>query len=82
MGCLVIFIGLFVPRLILAVAWAVGMFGATFWGFIGWVFMPYTTLAATIAFTNGLGQSWTVIIVVIGVIIDIGTSQGILSEDS
>jgi len=72
MGCIAVVLGMFFPRLVLAVAWAIGICNATFWGVIGWIFIPYTTLAATVASTNGLGQDWTIVVIVAGMIVDFG----------
>lgn len=72
MGCLVVILGIIFPRLVLAVGWFVDIFSATFWGVIGWIFMPYTTFAATVASTNGLGQDWTIVVIVAGMIVDFG----------
>jgi len=72
MGFFVVLLGLLLPRIVLLVACLVGAFSSTGWGIIGWFFMPYTTLAATVAYTNGLEQNWTIAVIVIGVVIDIG----------
>ena len=72
MGCLWAILGVFLPRLALFIPWVMGTFQASVWGVIGWFLMPYTTLAATIACTNGIDQPWNIVLIVIGVLFDMG----------
>lgn len=78
MGCLLMFIGVFFPRIMLILGW---LFGITSSGFEGWffpllgfIFMPCTTLAYACAqiYCNGI-QGWGLLFLIIGIIFDLSS---------
>ena len=81
-GCLVALVALFSPRLAIFLIW---LFGSrmdyafnSFWvGFIGFLFLPWTTLAWTVAYAplaGVTGFGW--FIVILGFVVDIGSYAG------
>lgn len=79
MGCLIILVLMGLPRLALLIMgifttyWSQA-FDAYFWPILGWIFLPWTTLAYMIAVLNNGGVvsgAW-VILVVFGVLLDLG----------
>lgn len=79
MGCLLVIFSLFVPRLImfgifLFSNWFSQAYSTVIWPILGFIFMPYTTLAYLAAMLNNNHQltgGWIVLIVVT-VFIDFG----------
>ncbi|HUW59463.1 MAG TPA: hypothetical protein VMZ06_00540 [Candidatus Bathyarchaeia archaeon] len=81
MGCCLGILALLFPRGTLAIMWLVGYTSTAFetylWPLLGFIFLPYTTCAYAIAMnamggTRGLG----LVLVVIGVLLDLGTHGG------
>lgn len=77
MPCLLILIGIFFPRLVLVLIWLTGYGGQAFQSMIvpliGFVMMPYTTLAYAIAMNEvGEIQGMGLVLVIAGVIFDLG----------
>ena len=82
MPCLLILIGLFVPRVVLAFLWLLTnylsrAFETQLWPLVGFLFLPYTTLAYAIAINQGGGVNgiWMVFVIV-GVLLDFGILGG------
>ena len=78
MGCIVVLIALFSPRLALALTWIFTpwvdrAFGPIIWPILGIIFLPLTTLIYVILWnTNGRGvNGWEWIFVVLAVFGDI-----------
>ena len=80
--CLVAGAGLLMPRLILAALWLFGnyldrAFGDFFWPFLGFLFLPTTTLGYAIAVNEFDGVSgWGLFFVLVGFSLDIGLWGG------
>lgn len=77
MPCLLILIGIFFPRLVLVLIWLTGYGGQAFQSMIvpliGFVMMPYTTLAYAIAMNEvGEIQGMGLVLVIVGVVFDLG----------
>ncbi len=79
MPCLVTLLGFFFPRVVMALlflftGWFGRAFETTLWPLLGFLFMPYTTLAYMIAMIYN-GHQLTggyIVLVVIGVVMDLG----------
>lgn len=80
MGCLAGCLALVFPRLALALIFLLsGYLGrayeTTLWPFLGFLFMPFTTLAYAFAVnTNGTVTGIYLVVVVIAVLMDLGSS--------
>lgn len=74
--------GLFLPRLALFLCYLFGAFSGVPWGscifpVLGFVFLPYTTLAYGFAYAAGPGlQGIWLVLVVLGVLADLGALGG------
>ncbi len=82
MSCLLILIGLFIPRITLFFLWLLSTyvsraFETTMYPLLGFIFLPYTTLAYTIAMNEGGGLKgiWLVLFV-LGILLDFGVIGG------
>ena len=81
MGCCLGILALVFPRATLAIMWLVGYTSTAFetylWPLLGFIFLPYTTCAYAIAM-NDLGgtQGLGLVLVVLGVLLDLGTHGG------
>jgi hypothetical protein len=83
MGCLVVILAMFVPRLLIFFVWLLtGWIGAAYqtslWPLLGVLFMPYTTLAYMAAMLNNnysVSGLWLVLVVV-AVMADLGIWGG------
>ncbi len=82
MSCLLVVGAMFLPRLTLFVIWLLtGWIGRAFetalWPFLGFLFMPYTTLAYMAAMLNNAHNvnGWWLVLVVIAALIDL-SGQG------
>ena len=86
MGCLFALVALITPRFILFVLWLFTnylntAFSSGWWGLLGFLFLPTTTIAYAIAqneFTARTGGIETagIILIVLGVVIDLGMLGG------
>lgn len=80
MGCLVGCLALVFPRLALALIFLLSSYlgrayETTLWPFLGFLFMPFTTLAYAFAVnTNGTVTGIYLVVVVIAVLMDLGSS--------
>jgi hypothetical protein len=78
MPLLLLLFGLLAPRAILCIAWCLGIFTgvwSTFlWPLLGFIFLPYTTLAYGLAhaYGDGIKGIWLVVFIV-AVLMDFGT---------
>ena len=85
MCCPILLIAFFGPRAVLVYLWLVtnylnGVFQSVLWPIVGFLFMPYTTLAYAVAMHNGgLTNIWLVVMV-LAVIMDIGVHGGSTRE--
>jgi hypothetical protein len=77
--CLVGCLALSAPRLVLALLFLFskylsGPFSTNFWPFLGFLFLPMTTLgwAASWHLGHGSHDSWGVVLIVLGVLYDLG----------
>ena len=81
MGCCLGILVLVFPRAALVIMWLVMYTSTAFetrlWPLLGFIFLPYTTCAYAIAM-NELGgtQGLGLVLVVIGVLLDLGTHGG------
>ena len=81
-GCLVALVALVSPRLAIFLIWLFGnrmdyAFNSFWVGFVGFLFLPWTTLGWTIAYAplaGVTGFGW--FIVILGFIVDIGSYAG------
>ncbi len=80
MCCVFLLLGFLGPRTALVYLWLVNYlspaFQTTFWPLLGFLFMPFTTLAYAIAQHNGGLTDFWVIILVVAVIADFGIHGG------
>lgn len=80
MGCLAGCLALVFPRLALALIFLMSTYlsrayETTLWPFLGFLFMPFTTLAYAFAVnTNGTVTGVYLVVVVIAVLMDLGSS--------
>lgn len=89
MGCLLAILSVMMPRIVLiALAittdWISQAYETTIWPFLGWIFMPFTTLAYMAAMINNDHQvngGWIVLIIV-AVLFDLGGQGGSVSSRS
>lgn len=88
MGCLIVICAMFVPRITLFVLWAFTsvtkeVFEGWFWPFMGFLFMPFTTLAYIAAkcwAENGQISGWWIVLMVVAVLFDIGGTSSSTSS--
>lgn len=87
MGCILAVFALFVPRLVMAAIfifshWFSQAYATVVWPVLGFIFMPYTTLAYMAAMLNNHHQvsgGWIVLLIV-AVFIDLGGQGGYVSR--
>ena len=85
MPLLIILFGLIAPRTVLVVAWCFGLFAGVWasamWPILGFIFMPYTTIAYGLAhrYGSGVEGAWLVIMI-IAVVLDLGATGGSANE--
>jgi hypothetical protein len=84
MGCLFLIIALVMPRVAMVIIflltdWFNRAFATVLWPVLGFLFMPYTTLAWMLAMLSNNHQvtgAW-VIVVAVGVVLDLGAHGGL-----
>ena len=81
MPCLLILIAVIAPRLALFVMWLFAYttraFETHIWPLLGFFFMPYTTCAYAIGMNEHGGfRGWSLILLIIGVVLDLGSHRG------
>lgn len=84
MGCFGVLFALLVPRitmLVIAIStdWFNLAYETVFWPVVGWIFMPYTTLAVMGSRLNGGGLGWFILII-IAIIADLSSDSGGANE--
>jgi hypothetical protein len=85
-GCLAVIVALLTPRLVLFFMWLFTdylntAFQSGWWGLLGFLFLPATTIMYAIAeneFTTATGglQAMGIVLIVLGVVIDLGLLGG------
>ncbi|MHC4780434.1 MAG: hypothetical protein ACYTFG_17830 [Planctomycetota bacterium] len=82
MGCLVTLLALITPRVAMAGIWFftdwIGRaYETTLWPVLGFIFLPYTTLAYMAAMLNNGGRvtGWWIVMVVVAVILDLSSDS-------
>jgi hypothetical protein len=95
MGCLFALVALITPRFILFILWLFtdylnAAFSSGWWGILGFLFLPTTTIAYAIAqneFTTATGgiEAAGIVVIVLGIVIDLGmlggSGRGIAKRD-
>jgi hypothetical protein len=85
MGCLLVLFSLITPRFVLVILWLFTnylshAYGSWLWPFLGFFFLPTTTIAYAIAqndfSTNGSINAAGVLFIVLGVAVDLGLLGG------
>lgn len=82
MPCLLVLLALFVPRLVIALLAIFTTYLSTayhtfIWPLLGFIFLPYTTLAYAWAMnSNGSVSGFYLVVVVIAVLVDLGSTGG------
>jgi hypothetical protein len=79
MGCLFAIFSLITPRVVIALAflfthWFSQAYQTVLWPVLGFIFMPYTTLAYLVAMINSghnITNGW-IVLIVIAVLLDLG----------
>ena len=87
MGCLLAIVSVMMPRFMLIVIalatdWISQAYEDMMWAVLGWLFMPYTTLAYMAAMLNNDGQvngGWLVLMIV-AVLFDLGGQSSSVSS--
>jgi hypothetical protein len=80
--CLVVLLLLISPRLVLVAAWLFtnwyNAFESGFVAFLGWVFLPYTSLAWMYIFFNNGGriEGGYLVLLILAILFDIGVFSG------
>jgi hypothetical protein len=80
MPCVITLIALFFPRVLLAFIWILTdwfsqAFGTFIWPFLGFIFMPYTTLVYMAAMLNNhhsVSGLW-IVLLILAVLMDLGS---------
>lgn len=84
MGCLVVLFSLFLPRFVLFILWVFTdylsrAFDSFIWPFLGFLFLPTATVAWAVAentLDDGVRSVWGIVLVVLGVLLDLGVIGG------
>ncbi len=76
MPCLIALLAFFLPRVVIALLVLTGdyigrAYATTIWPLLGFIFMPYTTLAFAAAQNEGGGlKGWWLVLFVVGIFLD------------
>jgi len=82
MGCLVVVFSLVTPRLVMVVLWIFTdylsrAFHTFWWPFLGFLFLPTTTMAYAVAQNEFHGvHGWGLVVLILGVIVDFALLGG------
>lgn len=85
MPLLIILFGLIAPRTVLVLAACFGLFSGVWstllWPILGFIFMPYTTIAYGLAHRYGTGVegAW-LIVMIVAVVLDLSATGGTANE--
>jgi len=84
MAFVLVIIALALPRILMIFVkvltdWFASAYDTTIWPLLGWVFLPYTTLAymAAMLHNNRKVDGWWILLVVAAVLVDIGAFKGL-----
>ncbi len=85
MTCIVLSGMLLIPRVTLAIMWLLSYthtaFQTRMWPLLGFLFMPFTTCAYAIGMNERGGfQGWTLVVLIIGVVLDFGGHHSTYSK--
>jgi hypothetical protein len=84
--CFIILIAFFMPRLILAGLYffyhvCFNVFQTWYWPLLGFLFMPYTTLAYMWAmYANGKIEGWYLVLLIVAILFDLSSNGGTTSK--
>ena len=83
MGCILTIVGLALPRVLMFFLWLLTnwfsqAFDSVFWPVVGFLFMPYTTLAYMAAMLNNdhTLSGWWIGLLILGVLADGNSTRG------
>jgi hypothetical protein len=82
MGCLMVLLALVTPRFIMVILWLFTdylsrAFESFFWPFVGFFFLPTTTMAYAVAKNAFDGvQGWGLVVLILGIMVDFGLLGG------
>lgn len=83
MGCLLALVALITPRIVmvfmrLLTPWFEQSFQSTIWPILGWLVMPYTTLAymAAMLRNDHKVDGWWLVLLIVAVLVDLGVLGG------
>ena len=90
MGCVIVLLALFAPRITLFVLWAFTsvtktVFEGWFWPLMGFFFMPFTTLAYIAARSwaeDGRVSGWWIVLLIVAILLDLGGTSSTVSTKS
>lgn len=88
-GCLLALLSLIAPRLVIVglalfTEWISMAYETAIWPFLGWVFMPFTTLAYCAAMVQNEHQvtgGW-IVLMIVAIIFDLGSNGNAASNNS
>ncbi len=82
MGCLMVLLALVTPRFIMVMLWLFTdylsrAFESFFWPFVGFFFLPTTTMAYAVAKNAFDGvKGWGLVVLILGIMVDFGLLGG------
>jgi len=83
MGCVLACVALLAPRVTLFFIWALTAwfpraYNTVVWPLLGFLFLPYTTLAymAAMLHNNHRLTGWWIVLLVVAILFDLGSSSG------
>lgn len=82
MGCLLAILALITPRFVLVIMWLftdylARAYDSFIWPFLGFFFLPATTITYAIAVNEFDGvRGWGLVLVILGVLVDVGLLGG------
>ena len=83
MGCLIAVLAMLTPRVVMIFIWLLTdwfseAFKSALWPVLGFIFVPYTTLAYTAAMlkNDGAVTGWWLVLVILAVVVDMGSHGG------
>ena len=84
-ACCLVLLCLMAPRLLLFIFWVATdyfmAFESSLWPFLGFVFMPFTTLAYMAAIlNNGAMEGWWIVLLIFAILTDLGGNSSTASS--